>query len=80
MKCGHVAQGTDSSGKPICVICAGITSDARIIDRSKTTFEGRTATCMYCRREFPSNPKLPFFKHRPDRETDEYYCGCYGWD
>lgn len=33
-----------------------------------------------CRCEQPSSPDLPFFKHRPDRDHDEFYCGCWGWD
>lgn len=80
MKCGHVAQGKDEAGNPVCVICVGITPNAKIIDESKPNLEGRKATCFYCRREQPSNTDLPFFEHRPDRETDAYYCGCYGWD
>lgn len=23
---------------------------------------------------------LAFFKHKPDRDFDEFYCGCHGWD
>ena len=33
-----------------------------------------------CRCEVPSSNKLAFFKERPDKEFDEYYCGCHGWD
>lgn len=33
-----------------------------------------------CMAERPSSPELPFFMHRPDREYDEFYCGCWGWD
>jgi hypothetical protein len=28
----------------------------------------------------PSSRSLPFFKHRPDKDTDTHYCGCWGWD
>ena len=28
----------------------------------------------------PSDLKLPFFKHKPAEEYDEYFCGCMGWD
>lgn len=31
------------------------------------------------RAEAPSSFDLPFFEHRPDREYDDYYCGCWGW-
>lgn len=27
-----------------------------------------------------SNMELPFFMHRPEKEYDEFYCGCSGWD
>ena len=28
----------------------------------------------------PSDTKLAFFKYCPDKEHDEFYCGCFGWD
>ena len=28
----------------------------------------------------PSSPDLPFFVHKPTKEFDEFYCGCFGWD
>jgi hypothetical protein len=28
----------------------------------------------------PSSLKLAFFKHRPNLGTDEFFCGCFGWD
>ena len=28
----------------------------------------------------PSSLKLPFFRHKPDEQYDEYFCGCMGWD
>lgn len=41
----------------------------------------RTANCCYaCGNTEPSQKFLPFFAERPERETDQYYCGCYGWD
>ena len=42
--------------------------------------DGREARCPDCGSREPSAPSLPFFQHRPDREYDSYYCGCYGWD
>lgn len=27
-----------------------------------------------------SNNNLPFFQYRPDKEYDEFYCGCQSWD
>jgi hypothetical protein len=41
----------------------------------------RKAKCCYsCGALSESNPKLPFFKAKPECDYDEYYCGCYGWD
>jgi hypothetical protein len=28
----------------------------------------------------PSSSELPFFKHLPERQHDQFYCGCWGWD
>lgn len=43
-----------------------------------------------CDCEMPSNTKmvhaggkettLPFFSHKPEREFDDFYCGCQGWN
>jgi len=79
MKCGHSANGEDENGNPVCVICAGITPDAKIV-ADTPNLEGRTARCTYCGREAPSSTNLAFFEYRPDQPYDEYYCGCYGWD
>ena len=27
-----------------------------------------------------SSLDLPFFKHCPDKDSDEFFCGCFGWD
>ncbi len=95
MKCGHVASGhtydKDGNSKPICAICAGVTSDAEIVEREcKGTdgLEGRKAKCLYsspkrgytCKGIIPSEWELPFFEYCPDEEYDSYYCGCWGWD
>lgn len=63
---------------------------------SRTRRTGRAATHCECREcakaidreinlgvcqcERPSSPDLAFFQARPDREFDEFYCGCFGWD
>ena len=36
--------------------------------------------CSYCGHEKKSSFDLPFFEYRKDKKTDEYYCGCKGWD
>jgi len=28
----------------------------------------------------PSSKELPFFRSKPDKEFDDHYCGCCGWD
>lgn len=33
-----------------------------------------------CQCERPSSVSLAFFRHKPDSQYDEYFCGCAGWD
>lgn len=42
--------------------------------------EGREASCSHCGKRAPSSERLAFFRHRPADETDQFYCGCWGWD
>lgn len=80
MKCGHTAQGV-KNGKPVCAICIGIKEGAETPDEKQINLENRTAKCCYGNHGHkPSNLNLPFFEHRPTKDTDEYYCGCHGWD
>jgi len=74
MKCGHVAN-TERG----CVICFGITPGAEEINYSPPDLTGRKAKCE-CGGLRDSDTRLPFFEHRPDQDTDLYYCGCRGWD
>jgi len=46
---------------------------------------GRMATCgsektNRAHNPKPSSPDLAFFRYTPDEPTDDYYCGCMGWD
>ena len=80
MKCGHSAQGINSgTGKPVCLICM-----CEEVAESKPDLTGRKARCSYygtnCKGEVTSRYNLAFFKHKPNSEFDEYYCGCFGWD
>jgi hypothetical protein len=94
MKCGHVAHGKcHSKGGvkfdppiPCCITC-----DCTEVDDSPPSLEGRKARCAYwgiCHCEMPSSRDLPFFEYRGpgtnhyagEKETDEFYCGCRGWD
>lgn len=46
MKCGHVAQGLDSKGNPVCAICYGIREGATEV-AEPAPLEGRKARCVY---------------------------------
>ena len=82
MKCGHTANGTwGANREPACVICAGISAGAYEVDDDPPSLEDRMMNCAYHREpQIPTNPQAAFFEHRPDRDTDSYYCGCKGWD
>lgn len=41
---------------------------------------GRQALCSYGHKLTESNASLPFFRYQPDKQHDDYYCGCFGWD
>jgi hypothetical protein len=82
MKCGHTAQGTTKDDAPVCVICWG-RPEAVEVETQRPSLEGRTARCGGHRGAggtTPSSWRLPFFKHQPEQPTDDYYCGCFGWD
>lgn len=80
MKCGHTALGRKRDGSPVCPMCVGIDPRAEIVDDNPPVLDGRMAVCPYCKRERASDYGLPFFEHRPTRDTDSYYCGCRGWE
>ena len=76
MQCGHVANGWHGT-EPVCAICfpdpkAGL---ATVVDLT-----GRMAQCPYCHHQQESSLELAFFQHRPEQETDSFYCGCRGFD
>lgn len=60
MKCGHVANGETSDGKPCCVICQCFD-----IADEQPILRNRKAKCSCCGKETKSNFKLPFFEFRP---------------
>ena len=96
MKCGHVANGADKNDQPVCVMCIGLNTGADVVDDRQLNLDGREARCRYARvgkygcatgelrgdrhGYRPSSLSLPFFGSCPDKEFDEYYCGCWGWD
>ncbi len=75
MKCGHTANAYDKDNRPCCVIC-----NCFEIAENKPNIQGRKAKCGQCGRITDSSYDLPFFEYKQDKDYDEYYCGCYGWD
>lgn len=82
MACNHVANASTKDGNPVCAIC-GCTTVTKEIDVAQDPtagLEGRMCECSECGKKRESKWTLPFFKYRPDKEYDESYDGCYGWD
>ena len=81
MRCGHSANSTKQIAVddeiPYCVICD---CDEVYMDIESFASQGRKAKCFYCDKIEDSRPTLAFYKLRPDKPYDEYYCGCEGWD
>lgn len=51
------------------------------IDQKKLNTAKRQADCIYGHHgAVDSDSSLPFFKRKPEKDKDEYYCGCHGWD
>jgi len=85
MKCGHTSNAVlvrpDGTEAPACVVCIGNNPDAEIVDTATPDLTGRMARCDECGKNVVASAvKLPWFRHRPDRPTDQYYCGCHGFD
>lgn len=76
MTCGCAAQSKRSDGARICGVHYLATSM-----EPQPNLEGRTAVCSYeSHKPIASSPTLAFFKYRVNKDKDEYYCGCYGWN
>lgn len=96
MACGHSANATCSRHAgithdppiPACAICDCITVVPTAPDltgrRARCSYYGKVAPRRWrtsvCTSEIASNPHSAFFQHHPEREFDEFYCGCWGWD
>ena len=80
MKCGCAGQALISiNGGPDKRGC-GLHTCTEVAEPAPD-LTGRIATCSYGNhRPVASSPHLAFFRCHPDKEHDEYYCGCYGWD
>lgn len=79
MACGCAASGTLKRGCQPALVACGLHGCTEVAEQAPD-LAGRKARCTYGGNEVPSSTSLAFFKHRPDRECDEYYCGCFGWD
>ena len=80
MQCGHAANAT-CENEPCCAICAPSPQSFKVVDAPDLS--GRVARCSHysrCKSEKPSSMSLAFFSHHPDKQHDDYYCGCFGWD
>lgn len=81
MTCGCSAQGFMVGNKtgektPACVVHDCITPV-----ETQPDLTGRQAVCCYSgHRPTDSRFTLAYFAYQPEKETDSYYCGCYGWD
>ena len=53
----------------------------RAVRNSECNYKGdvKEEGVWTCRCEQPSG-QLPFFKHQPDKDYDEFYCGCHSWN
>ncbi len=78
MACGHTANATNAAGNPCCVVCWPDPKAAEIVTAPDLT--GRWSKCPACGSVVASDPSLPFFAHRPDREYARHYDGCRGFD
>lgn len=96
MACGHAANSTqtlnDGTTRPSCIIClcseVGVQPD--LTDRVARCFyfgvKTRKNECRVCTRDGfcgcyrPSSMDLAFFEYHPDKEFDDFYCGCQSWD
>lgn len=79
MKCGHVANSTTMAGKPCCVICFPSPSSIEIV-KDQPDLTDRVSRCAYCKKTASSSPDLAFFNYTPDKNEDNHYDGCRGWD
>jgi hypothetical protein len=79
MACGCAAQGTKTVGDQDVACC--VVHNCDIAADVQPDLTDRKAVCTYSgHRPIDSRFNLAYFVYRPDQETDQYYCGCYGWD
>ncbi len=76
LKCGCAPNAYDGETGKGCCIIHNCYEEMNI----QPDLTGRIAKCEYCSKKMPSSTDLPFFSYHPDKEYDNYYCGCMGWD
>jgi len=78
MKCGCSQNGSRKNNDGTWIEGCVIHSCYEPIETP--SLENRKAKCSYGCKITESTTSLAFFRHQPQKEMDEYYCGCYGWD
>lgn len=74
LACGCAAMAKETkTGQWVC----GTHNCREVVEPPDLT--GRMARC-YCSNMVPSDINLAFFKYRPNKVQDEFFCGCGGWD
>ena len=66
--------------KPLMKCGHTVICDCTELADENPSLQGRKAKCSFCGQIKDSDYDLPFFEYKPDKEYDEYYCGCGGWD
>ena len=70
----------DMSGRMArCAYYGKRSADGRYRSRNESNYGDRTPG-VTCSCEEPSSSELPFFRRHDDKDHDEFYCGCHGWD
>ncbi len=62
MQCGHAANGRNSIGEPVCVICSP-KPESKVVDQAGFDLTGRESRCQ-CGNTRPSSLDLAFFEFR----------------
>lgn len=77
MKCNCSNVGTYANKDNVMVPYCGLHRCFEVVPDPDLT--NRVSFC-YCGKSTKSKIDIAFFKYRPEKEYDEYYCGCHGWD
>lgn len=76
--CVEVAQ-PDLEGRTARCIYLGRTKPRRRYANDECNYICRGEVDCKCG-AVESSTNLPFFKHKPGGDQDEFFCGCFGWD